>query len=314
MNLPGRESRPSTCAPGGPELPAAGVWLIMNADDFGASRSVNQAVARGARHGILTSCSLMATGAAFDDAVRVAKELEGFAVGLHLVTVLDRSVLGHRALPSITRRNGEFSSSPTLAGMRYFASARARRELERELAAQFEKVAGAGVILSHVDSHLHMHVNPAVFESALKLAREHGVRAMRLPREEPPAGLDRDGRRARPGASVQSFIFMLLCRRMARRLKEEGMIHADRIHGFTHSGRLTEDGVLNVLERLPSGVNELYLHPAAHAEGHPRDPAERQGLAEFRILVSERVRRAVESLGVRLTDYRQLAEAGEPCA
>lgn len=283
-----------------------GPRLIVNADDFGASRAVNRAVARGAREGILTACSLMATGTAFDEAVRIAAETEGLAVGLHLVTVLDRSLLGHAAIPSITARNGDLSGNAALAGLRYFASPRARRELERELRAQFRRATGAGIALSHVDSHLHMHVNPAVFETAVKLAKDHGVRAMRLPLEEPLADSPPHG----AGTAIQAFVFKLLCRRMRRRLREEGMISADRIHGFFHTGRMTEDRVVKVLERLPEGTNELYLHPADHGGGVSSDPHERQSVTEFGILLSEKVRAAVVSRGVQLTDYRKLSAEG----
>ena len=67
--------------------------LIVNADDFGSSEAVNEAVVRAYTEGVLTSCSLMVTGAAFEHAVRLAHAHPGLAVGIHLV--VHRNYLGH---------------------------------------------------------------------------------------------------------------------------------------------------------------------------------------------------------------------------
>src|SRR5438132_5013442 len=113
--------------------------LIVNADDFGVSAEVNEAVIRAFKEGVLTSTSLMVTGEAFAQAVRLAKENPGLAVGMHLVTVVGRSVLSHFEIPTLVDREGNFSNNPIAAGLKYFFSPRARRELRNELAAQFEK-------------------------------------------------------------------------------------------------------------------------------------------------------------------------------
>ena len=68
--------------------------LIVNADDFGRSRSVNEAVVRAHREGILTTASLMVNEPGFDEAVKLAKENPRLGAGLHLTLLL-----GHPALP-----------------------------------------------------------------------------------------------------------------------------------------------------------------------------------------------------------------------
>src|SRR5215211_6942485 len=122
--------------------------LIVNADDFGISEEVNEAVIRAYKEGVLTSASLMVTGAAFESAVRLAKENPGLAVGIHLVTVMGRSVLPHKEVPSLVDESGDFSSKAAAAGLKYFFSPRARRELRKEVAAQFEKFHSTGLRLS----------------------------------------------------------------------------------------------------------------------------------------------------------------------
>src|SRR6201987_3103595 len=61
--------------------------LIVNADDFGFTRDVNQGIVEAHRQGILTATTLMASGAAFEDAVRLARENPTLDIGVHLVLV-----------------------------------------------------------------------------------------------------------------------------------------------------------------------------------------------------------------------------------
>jgi len=156
----------------------------INADDFGRSTEINRAVIRAFREGVLTSASLMVTGDAFHEAVELATENEGLQVGIHLVTVMGRSVLSHVEIPHITDHQGRFSYNPAVAGLNYFFSGKAREELSRELEAQFDKFLSTGLVPSHIDSHLHMHIHPVIFRTALSLAKRHGVRHIRIPRDD----------------------------------------------------------------------------------------------------------------------------------
>src|SRR5882724_3324129 len=88
--------------------------LIINADDFGMSEEVNEAAIRAYKEGVLTSTSLMVTAAAFEQAVRLAKENPGLAVGIHLVTVVGKSVLPHREIPTLVDEKGNFSNNPAM--------------------------------------------------------------------------------------------------------------------------------------------------------------------------------------------------------
>ena len=63
--------------------------LVVNADDFGFTRDVNEGIVEAHRHGILTATTLRATGRAFDNAVRLAKETPALDIGCHLVLVGD---------------------------------------------------------------------------------------------------------------------------------------------------------------------------------------------------------------------------------
>ena len=279
--------------------------LIVHADDFGLSREVNEAIVLAYREGILTSCSLMVSGEAFADAVRLARENPGLAVGVHLVTVLGDAVLPPATIPTLVDRRGRFSSRPTLAGLRYFFSPRARRELHLELTAQVEKFQATGLPCSHLDSHLHMHVHPAIFRIVVELAERYGVPRVRLPRDSLGLALRADRGRA-VAMGTQAFIFRLLCRSMARELTARRIAFTRRVYGHLRSGRLREDYVLSVLEDLEEGVSELYFHPALYRSSAGLDPRQREQMNELALLTSPAVRRRLDELGIELTSYLAL--------
>jgi len=281
------------------------ITLVVTADDFGATAGVNAAIVRAHRDGILTSASLMVTGAAFDDAVRLARENPTLAVGIHLVTVLGRAVLPPAEIPSLVDGEGNFSNNPTMAGLRYYFSKAARRDLRRELAAQFEKFHSTGLRLSHVDGHLHLHVHPVIFGIAVEMGAKYGARRMRVPVEERRLALGFD-RSRRLTKTIHSVMFGGLGRYMKRRLAPGGFVYADRVYGNLQSGRMDERYFMYALDNLTGRTNEIYFHPALYDLERILSADEHQSQIEFEALTSDKVKRQIESLGIKLTNYFDL--------
>ena len=279
--------------------------VIINADDFGISEEVNEAVVRAFRNGVLTSTSLMVTGDAVEQAVQLAKENPGLGVGIHLVTVMGKSVLPHSRIPSLVDQQQNFSNNPVAAGLKYYFSPAARRELQEELAAQFEKFRSTGLPLSHIDGHLHLHVHPVIFSAALELGQKYGCRRMRVPDEERALNLafDRSGIVLK---TIHSVLFDGLARYMKRKLRASQFSFAERVYGNLQSGRMSERYFLYALDNLRAVTNEVYFHPAVYAEDRLLDAAERQCLVEYEALVSARVREQIKAQGIELTNYFKL--------
>jgi predicted glycoside hydrolase/deacetylase ChbG (UPF0249 family) len=157
--------------------------LIVNADDFGRSKSINTAVLRAHREGFLTSASLMVNGEAFDEAVRIAKSQPTLAIGLHLTLVCGKATLPPPELPGLIDPFGNFSDSPVWTGFRYWARRKLRPLLEKEIASQFAKFNKTGLALDHVNGHLNMHLHPTVFDLLMQHHRDWNVRHLRLTRD-----------------------------------------------------------------------------------------------------------------------------------
>jgi len=153
-----------------PTLHSALRRLVVNADDFGRSHSINQAVVRAHREGILTTASLMANGEAAAEAVELARQNPRLGVGLHVSLVCGTSALSPGEIPGLVDARGNFGDYPIAAGFRYFFRPELRRQLEREMAAQFEKFRATGLTLDHVNGHLHFHLHPTIFRILMRHA------------------------------------------------------------------------------------------------------------------------------------------------
>jgi chitin disaccharide deacetylase len=281
--------------------------LIVNGDDFGISKSVNEAIIRAFQDGVLTSCSLMVTGEAFDDAVMLARQNPKLAVGIHLVTVVGRSVLPHSAIPHLVDEDGNFSNNPNSAGLKYYFSPQCRKELRKELQAQFEKFRSTGIPLSHIDGHLHLHVHPVIFRQALRLGQMYGAKRMRVPEEELSLALGFN-RKHVLRKMIYSGLFGLLAAYMKRSLKKNGFTTVHRVYGNLQSGEMSEDYFLYLLKRLKSDATEIYFHPAYFDNKKVLTPEQQQCANEFEALTSGRVKANISNSNIRLINYMELEQ------
>ena len=274
--------------------------LIINADDFGVSPGVNRAVIKGWQEGVLTSASLMVTGAACDEAVDLARQNPGLQVGLHLTLVQGRSVLQQGGFPALTDREGNFPNDPVLAGMRMFFIRALHRQLRSEIEAQIDKFIATGLPLSHIDGHLNIHMHPTVFDILCPLLSKYDIRTFRLSSER--LGSELRIARNRPlGKAVDAFIFGRLADHCRAQLNIRRVGFATEVKGLLNSGRITEDYLLKALDNLQAGLTEIYLHPS---EADTPDMPGYCQADELTALLSGRVKEKLRSLGIKLCNYR----------
>ena len=247
--------------------------LIVNADDFGFTRDVNQGIVEAHRHGILTATTLMATGAAFGHAVELARAHPTLDVGCHLVLVGGFSALSpHDPLPASVRQ------------LTAAVAARRIRILD-ELRAQLSRLLEAGLAPSHLDTHKHTLLLPPVAFAVARLSQEFGIRWIRRPLEVPALG---------------AWLRLALRRR--------GCLFTDHFLGLGLTGRLDSASLVRLLRSLPTGVTELMCHPGflgAELRTAPTRLKESRE-QEFQALISPEVRRTVEECSIHLVNYRSL--------
>lgn len=267
----------------------------MNGDDFGYSTQVNQAIIAAHKNGILTSASLMVTAEAFEDAVTLAKANPSLGVGLHLVLGCGKSVLPYDTIPNLVNRQGNFLDDPVKTGLRYHFNTQARQQLPLEIRAQLEKFQATGLTLSHVDGHLHHHVNPIVLHTLVDLAEEFNIKYIRLPYEELGLTL----KIAPQGFAIKAitaFVFSRLRFSHEKLLTAKNIGFTDRVYGLLQTSQITEDYLTKLLPQIKADVVEIYSHP--NLEG--------SGKIELEALLSPKIKETVKLSGYELTNFLNL--------
>jgi len=280
--------------------------LIVTGDDFGLAEPVNEAIEEAHLNGILTTASLMVGAPASQDAVARAKRFPSLRVGLHLVLVEGKPVLPPDSVPGLVDRNGEFSVRPAQAGIRFFFLPGVRGQLEAEIRAQFQAFRTTGLALDHVNGHNHMHLHPTVLSLVLKVGREFGLAAVRVP-YEPPLRSWRMSERSL-GSRLAAGLFLTPWTGLLRtRLRRQKLRCNDFVFGMFDTGAMTTEQTLRILGRLPDGITEIYFHPATR-----RCPEIDRAMPDYRheqelaALTSPLVKEAVKAANIERISFSDL--------
>jgi hopanoid biosynthesis associated protein HpnK len=287
--------------------------LIVNADDFGFTRGVNRAIVEAHTSGVVTSSTLMANGSAFEHAAQVAKTVPCLSVGCHVVLLDGEPVLDTeniRTLASHVSGSARFRD-----GLKSFAAlALSGRldpdEIEAEASAQIRKVQSAGISVSHVDTHKHTHLFPAVLRPLLRAAAACGVRAVRN-----PFGSRRPLRShelfARPGLWTR-YAEVRILRGFASKFRtavdREGFVTPDGTLGIVVTGALDERLFRALAENIPEGTWEFVCHPGYNDDDlrTARTRLRESRETELAVLTRPEARQLLSQEGVKLISYQDL--------
>jgi hopanoid biosynthesis associated protein HpnK len=291
--------------------------LIVNADDFGFTAGVNRAIVEAHTHGIVTSSTLMANGRAFEDAVCLAKSVPRLSVGCHVVLIDGEPVLDAKLLPSITSAHstgGRFRDRLQFFAARALAGGLDSGEIEAEASAQIRKLQSAGVSVSHLDTHKHTHLFPAVLRPLLRAARACGVRAIRNP-FGPRKPLKSSELLARPSLWTR-YAEVRILRTLASTFRDsarrEDLLTPDGTLGIVVTGALDEQLFGGIATIVPEGTWEFVCHPGYNdddlksAKTRLRESREN----ELRVLTMPQARELLLRQGIDLISYRELIPAG----
>jgi chitin disaccharide deacetylase len=278
--------------------------LIVTADDFGLSLPINEAVEKGHRQGVLSAASLMVGAPAAEDAVSRARSLTSLGVGLHLTLLEGRPVLPPEKVPGLVGPDGRFSSNPFRFGLALFFSPDLRRQANAEIGAQFERFRETGLVMDHINGHRHFHLHPVVLKAMMGLAPRYGLPPVRIPLEPFSTSFKASGDRF-AGRMISWLFYLGQIRRLHRDLISAGIQSNDHVFGLYDSGEMIEDRLLRLIDHLPSGVSEIYCHPAMRRwEGPDNLPSWYRCEEEFRALVSPAIKERLDASGLRPLSFR----------
>jgi predicted glycoside hydrolase/deacetylase ChbG (UPF0249 family) len=293
--------------------PAQAGALIVNADDLGETAEITRGILECVDAGVVTSTTILANMPATPLALREAAargRRASFGVHLNLCEG-----------PALTRAPSLAPGGTLLPKRAQAARALTGRldlaEVETELRAQIACVAEAGVQISHLDSHKHLHQLPGVADVVVGLAHEFGVERVRCTLDAPaPAG-------ARLPSTLSGWLRRRLARRLGRRLAASSLRHPARTFDLGDLLALPRDESRLALLRAAAGAPggpvagetpdrddarefpgavEMVCHPGTR-EADVEKPGSCSRFQEYLYLRSAEFRRLLERAGVRLASF-----------
>lgn len=286
--------------------------LIINADDLGLTQGVNRAILEANANGVVTSATLMANSAAFDNAVECVRSIPAgrLSVGCHLVLVDGVPITRPERVSSLVKTSAEFRQ-----GIGELALAAHRRkldpaQLETEAVAQFKKIWSSGIQPSHFDSHKHSHMFSQILAPVLRAARSCGITRIRNPFEPrnplPLAHLRRNRTLLKRALQVRALGVMRS--KWLRLVKDAGFKTPDGSLGVVTTGDLDAPLLRALLENMPEGTWELVCHPGYNDADLDkiRTRLRTSRAHELELLTSAETKHLIESLGIELITYNEL--------
>lgn len=277
-------------------------YLIVNADDLGLSRGVNRAIFEAFERGIVTSASVMATGAEFDDALAGALARPKLGVGVHLVLHDEKPVAPASKIPALVGSDGRMKPLGTVVRALFFGRI-PREQIEIEYGAQIERVRSRGLQPTHLDSHCHLHALPSLGRIVHELGARNGILCARRPEFSSLSEFQ--------GAPISRYplsILITLSNKFGGVRDRLNM--PDEFVGLVKSGEVDAQWLERALSNLsPGKISELMVHPSDGSDHG--DPKAKYGAhrrrTEFEAVTAPQVRAALAKNNVELVDYRFLA-------
>lgn len=274
--------------------------LIINADDFGLSEGINRGIIEGFRAGAITSTSVMVGMPAFGDAVRRARDADTLGIGLHFTLTAGRPLT--RAPSLLDADTGCFLRVAALV-RRALAGRVKRREVEDECAAQIAAARAAGLQLTHLDSHHHIHLLPGVRAAVRRVVAAERIPAVRRPAEQVVGVV---GWRRRLAERVLIGTLARYVNRTRWRINTSDHFVGSVLLGAPHFHSL----LLRVLDSLAAGTTEIMVHPGYVPGPLPGDDSyTSQREIELQALTSPDVLARLRSGAIRLVNYGHIRDA-----
>jgi hopanoid biosynthesis associated protein HpnK len=287
--------------------------LIVNADDFGLTAGVNRGIIESHAGGIVTSTTLMATGAQFGNAVAAAQSAPNLSVGCHVILVDGTPVSPPENIDTLlairSAEPGKFYSSLSAFAARAMLGGFDQDQLVTEITAQIRKIQAAGLQVTHLDSHKHSHIFPDILTAMLRAARICGVRAIRNPFVPVKAMNARQFKAKRNLWKRYGQVRMLhsFSGQFLQRTKRAGLLTPDGVVGVVETGTVDASLLRQTLTSLPEGTWELVCHPG-HSDRDLRTSGTRlldSRDEALRLLTSPELRQFLEEQKFSVIAYRE---------
>ncbi len=278
--------------------------FILNADDFGMSEAFNRAVLEGYSSGILKSASLAANGDAFEEACKkIIPACPNLGVGIHLNIIEGKSLC--LDLDRLTDNNGNFNNS---FGALLLKSLNTKdntflEQVEKEFRAQIEEILKYTKV-DHIDSHVHVHAIPRIFDIVCRLAKEYGITQVRTQFEKPYMIPDvhRHLNFKYPVNLIKVALLNFFTLINEHTVKKYELSTNDYLIGVAYTSMMNSLAISYGLMAIKqeNAVVEALIHPCRYEDGTIDNH-----FTEFQITKNMKLKEKIEKIGFEITNYAQ---------
>lgn len=276
--------------------------FILNADDFGMSKAYNTAVLEGYSKGLLKSTSLVANGEAFDEATtRIIPQCEGLGVGVHL-NIIEGKALSEET-DRLTDSNKNFNNSFGQILLKSYTDKKFLEQAEKEFRVQIEKIKSKEINITHIDSHVHIHSIPPLFEIVCKLAKEYGINQIRTQFEKPYIIPDVfiHLNKKYPINLIKIALLDTFTLINKKTVKKYGLKTNDYLLGVGYTSMMTSMTVFCGLKKIENENNivaEALIHPCRYEDGTIDNH-----FTEYQITQNKQLKEKIEEIGFEIENY-----------
>ena len=281
-----------------------GKKFILNADDFGMSEAFNRAVLEGYSSGILKSASLTANGEAFEEACKkIIPACPDLGIGIHLHIIEGKSLCLN--LDKLTDCNGNFNNSFGALLLKSIDTKDTTflEQVEKEFRAQIEEVLKY-TKADHIDSHVHVHSIPRIFDLVCRLAKEYGIKQVRTQFEKPYIIPDvhRHLNLKYPVNLIKVALLNFFTLINEHTVQKYELSTNEYLIGVAYTSMMNSLAISYGLMAIKqeNAVVEALIHPCRYEDGTIDNH-----FTEFQITKNMKLKEKIEKIGFEITNYAQ---------
>ena len=271
--------------------------LIINADDLGVNPPRSHGIFQAYEQGAVTSATIIPNGSHSDSAARRAREWD-MPTGLHLNITEGYPLSAPEHVETLLEANGLFRDRYQLRKLLDEGRIDAAH-LEREMRTQLEWFLDNRGQPTHIDSHHHVHIHPAIIPLLCPILERYGIGYVRIPEEPlPPYGYEMESERLASAKRISDQAHSA-----RSHYKAHGIDSTEHFRGLALWGYASKKNLRHTFGRLPEGTTELMVHPGSlAAEGTPFD-VDPQRQTELQMLIDPEMGETLERYGIELCSY-----------
>jgi len=253
-------------------------FLIITADDYGASKNINDGIKIAADNNAITAISALSNFTeSLSELKKISENHPDIGIGVHLNITTGKPILGDEQVPSLVNPNGNFY---TISELLPKIKSISPDDLRKELRAQILALTKYNIKVDHLSDHYGLSLYSPFFEIVMELSKEFDVpirtpltASVKYPEIFPNSKMYKRGRQIAfrlaltapfKAISLLKYSRIQEMEKKIQKLDELGILHPNVSIGYFW-GDPTAANLLYILEHLPNGISEIILHSGTYS-------------------------------------------------